>query len=178
MARGGREANTSVPFAATRGNHRSPDVSDVRELFARHGLRCTRQRELVYEALAATRCHPTAEELLHLTSSRVAPGEAALSLATVYNTLEVFTEVGLARRLPCPQGTGACRYDADTTDHVHLARADGQIVDLPQDLSDGLLSRLPPDLLAEVQRRMGVRVSGVSLQVVAGRDTPGLPARE
>ncbi len=32
------------------------------ELFAGHNIRCTTQRQALYEALAATDSHPTAEE--------------------------------------------------------------------------------------------------------------------
>ena len=138
-------------------------MQTVRELFARHGLRCTKQREQVYEALAATKLHPTAEELFHAVRAL----EPGLSLATVYNCLEAFLQCGLARRLACPSGSGPCRYDADISDHVHLATADGGLVDVPPDLSERLLSYLSPEAVAELEHRMGVRVSGVSIQVVA-----------
>ena len=138
----------------------------TRALFEQHGLRCTRQREVLYEALAATKCHPTADELFQTVKS----GDASLSLATVYNTLEAFTEVGLARRIPCPVGTGPSRFDADTTDHVHLALADGQVRDVPHDLSRQLLSGIPASVVADLERRMGVRVAGLTVQVVARPD--------
>lgn len=135
----------------------------ARGIFERYGLRCTRQREQIYEALASTRCHPTAEELF----TAVRASEPGLSLATVYNTLEALTEVGLARRMPCPSGSGVCRYDADISDHVHVAMHDGRLVDLPHDLSSRLIETIPDDLLDELERRMGVRVGSLNIQVLA-----------
>ena len=133
----------------------------IRELFELHGLRCTKQRERMYAALAATKSHPTAEDLY----TAVRLSEPGMSLATVYNTLEAFTEVGLARRLA--NTAGASRYDADIRDHVHVALADGRLIDVPQDLSERLLAGLPESVLHDLERRLGVRVGGVSIQVVA-----------
>jgi len=143
--------------------HGNAAGQNVRSIFERHGLRCTRQRERIYAALACTNAHPTAEELF----KSVQDGEPGLSLATVYNTLEAFTECGLVRRIPCPSGSGACRYDADVSDHVHVTSADGRVMDLPSDLSDRLLRAVPASVLAEMERRLGVRVETVNIQIVA-----------
>lgn len=139
-------------------------------MFERRGLRCTKQREQVYGALASTQSHPTAEDLY----TAVRASEPGMSLATVYNTLEAFTVVGLARRLASP--VGACRYDADTRDHVHVALGDGRLIDLPEDLSQRLLADVPKAVLEELERRLGVRVAGVSIQVVTEDGAQGNPA--
>ena len=139
----------------------------TRSLFERCGLRVTRQREVLYEALASTKSHPTADELYHAVRA-IEPG---LSLATVYNTLEAFSAVGIVRRIPCSVGSGACRFDADTTDHAHLATTDGKIVDVPLDVSRQLLAGIPRDVVAELERRLGVRVSGLSVQLLASPQT-------
>ncbi|MEX2218700.1 MAG: Fur family transcriptional regulator [Phycisphaerales bacterium] len=141
-------------------------MANIREVLDRNGLRCTRQREVIFNALESTKTHPTAEELFH----RVREVEPGLSLATVYNTLDALSACGLVRRLPCPSGTGPCRFDADTDDHVHIATAEGTILDTPHDLSERLISSIPPEVVAELERRMGVRVRGLSIQVVAERD--------
>jgi Fe2+ or Zn2+ uptake regulation protein len=143
-------------------------VEPTRILLARHGLRCTRQREMLYECLAGSKAHPTAEELFQMASARAGRNDEALSLATVYNTLEVFTDRGLCRRLSSP--SGACRYDADMRDHVHVATPDGRVCDLPDDLSHRLLQNLPSDLKDEIEKRLGIRVHGLSVQVSAAPD--------
>ena len=136
-------------------------MNQVRAILESHGLRCTRQREQIFEALMASKLHPTAEELF----SSVKSFEPGLSLATVYNTLEAFTNCGLARRLPSPNGP--CRYDADTTEHVHITTPDGKVVDLPHDLSHRLLSHVPAEILAEIEKRTGMRVCSLNVQVHA-----------
>jgi Fur family transcriptional regulator, iron response regulator len=149
---------------------------NIREILEQHDLRCTRQREQVYLALVSTSAHPTAEELFQMVSAARSEGDdGSLSLATVYNALEAFTACGLVRRIPCPSGSGACRFDADTSDHVHLATDDGKLRDVPADLSERLLATIPADVLQDLERRMGVRIRGVSMQVVAA-DTK-TPAR-
>jgi Fur family peroxide stress response transcriptional regulator len=129
-------------------------------LFARHRIRCTRQRLAVYETLRAARCHPTAEQLHQM----VRPSVGGLSLATVYNTLDVLVQSGLCRRMPTTDG--CCRYDADTSEHLHLRdRFSGQILDGPPDLSEALVRRLPSAVLREIEERFGVRICGVSVQL-------------
>ncbi len=150
--------------------------SSLREVFARHGLRCTRQREVLYEVLAECRSHPTAEDLFHMAAARTAmPGccdgsAEPMSLATVYNTLDALVAAGLARRIACP--CGPARFDADMSEHAHVATADGRIADLPPDLSERLLRNVPQGLIAEIERRLGARVLGLSVQVVAGPADP------
>lgn len=141
-------------------------MAGAREMLDMFGLRCTRQRQVIFEALKATREHPTAEELFQSVRS-VEPG---LSLATVYNTLEALTACGLVRKLACPSGSGACRFDAENHDHVHIASPDGRLMDAPAEISDRLLASIPPPLLRELEERMGVKVSGLSLQVSAVPD--------
>lgn len=137
---------------------------DLRALFRDHGLRCTRQREQIYTALAASKSHPTAEELHGV----VRDADGGLSLATIYNTLDAFTERGLCRRIPSPNGSGPSRFDADLDHHAHVLLDDGRIIDLPSDLSKQIAREIPASVQAEIERRLGVRIDRVSLQL-AGR---------
>jgi Fur family peroxide stress response transcriptional regulator len=136
----------------------------TRQIFDAHALRCTRQREVIYSALAASHSHPTAEDLFSIVRA-VEPG---LSLATVYNTLEALTDCGLARRIPCPSGSGACRYDADMSEHAHIATPDGRVMDVPHDLNQRVLEALPTSLVDEIEKRTGVRVRAVNVQFITG----------
>ena len=139
----------------------------VRDLLSSHGLRCTAQREHVYAALMASKVHPTAEELHDLLNQPGAEGGVGgISLATVYNTLDVFTRHGLARRIaPVNAGSGAAfRYDADTRNHAHVVLADGSIRDLPDDLSDRVIASIDPVLLDEVRRRTGIEITRIGVE--------------
>ena len=139
---------------------------ETRELFARHGLRCTRQRDELYRALAASKAHPTAEELFE----QVRPTSPSLSLATVYNTLDAFCRVGLCIRLPNATGVGPCRFDAETCRRVHVALDDGRVLDAPEDVSNRILDAISDEDLRELERRLGVRIGQVQLQLVAKPD--------
>lgn len=120
-----------------------------------HGVRPTRQRELVYLTLACTDTHPTADELL----TAVRLEDASVSQATVYNTLETLTGCGLARRLPSRAAGGPCRYDADLRPHVHLTMPDGRVMDAPHGVSEAILNALQAPGLSDL---------GLSPERVAG----------
>jgi Fe2+ or Zn2+ uptake regulation protein len=122
----------------------------------------------LYEALLATRCHPTAEELHHLARSRV----GRLSLATVYNTLEALCDAGLARKFP--MASGSFRYDADTTDHLHVRfPATSEMEDVPADLGQRLLESVPPEVLGEIEERLGISIDGLDIRLLARRSGDG-----
>jgi len=137
-------------------------MTTTRELFARHSLRCTRRRMAVYDALCDCEHHPTAEELFRF----VKPRTETLSLATVYNSLETLTEVGLVRRLPTTNGCS--RYDADTSEHMHVCfRSGSEILDVPHELSARLIDGVPREALDAIGRHLGIRIDGICVQLIA-----------
>jgi len=143
-------------------------VLNTRELLANHHIRCTAQRRALYEALVADKSHPTAEELYR----SVKPGTMGLSRATVYNTLETLCDAGLARKLP--SSNGCCRYDANVSEHLHVSfREDGSIRDVPVELGVKLTRELPHHVIAEIERRMGVKIEGINIQLVANHRPAG-----
>lgn len=135
----------------------------TRELFANHQIRCTRQRVALFEALRECSSHPTAEELY-----RMLQPAGGMSRATVYNTLEALCRAGLVRRMATTDG--ACRFDADISDHLHVrvrGSASHEIRDVPQDLSERLVAGIPRETLAEIERALGVRIAGVNIELLA-----------
>ncbi|MEQ8769907.1 MAG: Fur family transcriptional regulator [Phycisphaerales bacterium] len=141
----------------------SPPATPAREVLRRCGIRCTRQREVIYDALRASRAHPTAEQLLGLVRDR----DPGMSLATVYNTLEALAEHGLARRIASPVGNGPSRYDADTSHHVHLTLADGRVLDLPDDLAERIVDAMPRDLRERMSDEAGADVGPIHVELIA-----------
>jgi Fe2+ or Zn2+ uptake regulation protein len=96
----------------------------VTELRARE-MRVTSQRLLIHRALCARAQHLTAEQVL-ASVSEVLPG---VSLPTVYATLELLEELGLARRLAT--GNGAVLFDSRVEPHAHtVCRRCGATADL------------------------------------------------
>lgn len=90
----------------------SPD--DLRSALETRGHRFTTQRAAVYDALAGTTAHPTADDVF----TSVREDVPDISLATVYKALEAFVSCGVARKLNL--GTGPARYDSRTDDHEHI----------------------------------------------------------
>jgi len=102
------------------------------------GARPTRQRRAIFSALSARLDHPTAETLYRSVRRRV-PG---LSLATVYTTLEVLVEAGLAGRFI--GADGVAHYDARTDAHDHRrCLGCGRIDDLDRRGGDDLIPLQP-----------------------------------
>ncbi len=86
--------------------------------------RQTRQRRLVYEAVAGTKAHPTAE-WVHARVRRAIP---RVSLGTVYRNLQLLVADGRLRARTRGRTT---RFDADLSAHDHFScEACGLLVDL------------------------------------------------
>jgi Fur family peroxide stress response transcriptional regulator len=105
-----------------------------RELEAR-GHRFTEQRAAVYQLLARTTVHPTADEVF-LGVRQEVPG---ISLATVYKSLETIVSCGLASKLS--HTDGSARYDGRTDPHHHARCITcGAVSDIPGELRESDLS--------------------------------------
>ncbi len=130
-------------------------------LFMKHGLRCTRQRKIIFEALASTTSHPTAEELFRQISNN-----NDLSIATVYNTLELFSEVGLAKRLPGAGTRRSARFDANVNDHVHArCTRTGKVFDLPETISHSIISRIPMNIIRKFEKEKHFKVDEIYIEL-------------
>jgi Fur family iron response transcriptional regulator len=112
-------------------------VNDVSNLLESHGIRPTQQRIKVAEVLLAAPVHLTADQLL--ATLKQAPSR--VSKATVYNTLKLFVDHGLARQIHTDPDR--CVYDSTMQLHHHFQNLDtGEMIDIiPEDLA---FSRLPP----------------------------------
>lgn len=137
-------------------------AQEIRDLFTEAGLRCTKQRIELYRALATTKAHPTAEQLREMLGCDC----SCSSLATVYNTLETFCKAGIIRCIPT--ASGPTRYDADTTEHLHVKAADGTILDVPHHLGEKLLAAFPSDLVQQIADELGIPIERVNLELIAG----------
>ena len=101
------------------------------------GLRPTSQRMILAKLLFdGTRRHVTAEMLRY----EVLKSQKKVSLATIYNTLHLFTKLGLLREIIVDSD---CSYfDTNTTNHHHFYREDTrELIDI--DESDIQIGHLP-----------------------------------
>ena len=85
------------------------------EQLRRRGYRITPQREMIIEALAHTQEHQTAEQV----HAQVSRHSSAVNLATVYRTLDMLVNEGLANR--AAMHTGQAIYTSDLHGpHIHI----------------------------------------------------------
>ena len=99
----------------------------------------TKQREVILDMLRGVHTHPTAAEMYDLVRENL----PHIGLATVYRSLELLADAGLARRIA--SSGREMRFDADLTDHQHMrCRECGRVFDLPISLVNAL-DRLCPN---------------------------------
>jgi len=116
-------------FRSPPGTHKMPTETtpaEVAKLLRGAGLRPTRQRvALAHLLFTSGDRHVTAETLHEEALERKVP----VSLATVYNTLHQFTEVGLLREVAVE---GAKTYfDTNTSNHYHFfCEPSGKLMDI------------------------------------------------
>lgn len=115
--------------------------SDLIERLKAAELRPTRQRLALAKLLFESgERHVTAEQL----HAEALGAEVRVSLATIYNTLNQFTDAGLLREVVVEPGRSY--FDTNTSEHHHFFHEDrGRLVDIPsEDVSIGELPT-PPD---------------------------------
>ena len=101
-----------------------PHLQDALDTLKTTGVRITPQRHAILEYLIQTMAHPTADEIYKALEGKF----PNMSVATVYNNLRVFREVGLVKELT--YGDASSRFDFVTNDHYHMiCECCGKIVD-------------------------------------------------
>lgn len=84
---------------------------------AAKGLKSTKQRDIILDCFLASHCHVSTEEL-YLKLKESSPG---IGFATVYRTLKLFAEAGIAREIQL--GDGQTRYE-----HLHAGEHHDHLV--------------------------------------------------
>lgn len=101
------------------------------------GLPVTPQKLAIFNILAASTNHPD----VNFVYNKVKDEFPNISLATVYNNLNRFVQLGLATEINVPGGVS--RYDARTEDHVHAIDLEkGLVYDVLEGLNDKEAQRL------------------------------------
>ena len=100
-------------------------IDDAVKYLKEKGIRITPQRQLIIEYLIDTDTHPTVDEIYHGITQRY----GALSLATIYNNLNVLVKAGLVEEMKFNGVTS--RYDYNHHQHFHILCVEcGQIEDV------------------------------------------------
>ncbi len=110
---------------------------EIANLIREHGHRATPQRITIYEALWKAGSHPTVADI-HKHASRTDP---SISIATVYKTLHLFSDIGLVVEMP--SFDGIVHYDPNISPHFNLiCERCGKIEDYDEVSLDSIISKL------------------------------------
>lgn len=90
------------------------EIEELRERCREEGVPLTQQRIEIYKALLVSKEHPSPEIIYR----KLKNDFPTLSLATVYNNLDVLSKLGMVRKLN-PLSDHA-RYDGDLSSHTHF----------------------------------------------------------
>lgn len=94
------------------GTHHTATPADEKEIFHRHiqraGLKRTAQRDLILDVFLASDDHLSSEDLYRLVQEK----DPTIGQTTVYRTLKLMTEAGIAREVRF--GDGRTRYERNS----------------------------------------------------------------
>lgn len=90
------------------------DKNQIVKILREEGVNPSYQRINIYEYLNENRIHPTVDEIYR----DLVPSLPTLSKTTVYNTLDLFVEKGIAKALKISEGEN--RYELTIGDHSHF----------------------------------------------------------
>jgi Fe2+ or Zn2+ uptake regulation protein len=136
-------------------------MADLTELLHERGLRVTSQRLLIERALREHGGHLTAEQIHEL----VEPALPGVTQQTIYSTLALLADLGVARRVVAPGPS--TRFEAVTRDHHHMiCERCGAIEDLHARASLGAVTRAARDAGFE-PAAAGVTVLGLCSRCAA-----------
>jgi Fe2+ or Zn2+ uptake regulation protein len=128
-------------------------MEDLTELLRERGMRVTSQRLLIDRALREHGGHLSAEQVHDLVET-VLPG---VTQQTVYSTLALLSDLGVARRVSAPGSS--TRFEARTDAHHHMVcERCGAVADLD--------ARVPVAKAVAAARESGFTPSGASVTVL------------
>jgi len=100
--------------------------SGIQSVFAKHGILPTPQRVKIASVLLERPQHLSADQIIE----RLRATGSAVSKATVYNTLKIFSERGLIKEVMVDPARKF--YDSTTHAHHHFYNVDsGELSDIP-----------------------------------------------
>jgi len=116
------------------------DRRPIQSMLATHGIQPTAQRVRIAELLFSRDQHLTAEQVIQA----LRRDGVRVSKATVYNTLNLFAEMGLLKPLQVDPTRGL--FDSNTAPHHHIHVEDtGELIDVaPGAVRFSNLPELPP----------------------------------
>ena len=116
------------------------------------GFKATPQRLAICELILSSKDHPTADQIFH----EVKKKHPTMSVATVYQTLHLLTDIGLLQEL----GFSAriSRYDPNISPHINIiCKKCGRITDYE--------AQSVSEMWSQITREMGFKPTGQRLDI-------------
>ena len=124
------------------------------EYAAKQGLRSTRQRDVILDIFLSTHQHLSVEELY----LKVKASHAGIGFATVYRTLKLLVEAGVAREMTLKDGQARYEHVLAGEHHDHLICTGCSTI---VEFEDETIERLQADIAA----RHGFRITSHRLEL-------------
>ncbi|MGD9050097.1 MAG: transcriptional repressor [Anaerolineae bacterium] len=102
------------------------DLQDLMDRVRQHGLRITRQRAIILQALCELKRHASAEEVY----DRVTLHRRDLDLSTVYRTLETLHNLGIVSQTDLGHGCSEYEIVGEQPHHHLVCQHCGRIIEL------------------------------------------------
>ncbi|KRM76025.1 Fur family transcriptional regulator [Secundilactobacillus collinoides] len=119
-------------------------------------VRITPQRKLILNYLITHHNHPAVEVIYQ----ELAPQMSSLSLATIYNTLNLFVEMGIV--IEIPNENGGIRYDFFGSPHYHaICENCGKVTDI----FDPNFPKIEEMIQTEAARQSGYKITSSHIEV-------------
>lgn len=119
----------------------------LEKYISKHNLKITKQRRAVLESFLAIDEHISAEDLYKIVSAK----EPKIGLATVYRTLALLTQSGLAEELDFGEGQKRYEHKYEHSHHDHMICTKcGKILEF----QNPLIEKLQEDVAREHQFKM------------------------
>ena len=136
FARSGRGRRIPISTSGTSRRADRRSGSGIAESLRARGLRLTRPRRVILDAVHASAAHPSAAAVYRQVRRHL----PRVSLATVYRNLRVLAAEGLLRERSDASGL---RFDGNTTPHDHFTCVRcGRVYDVPAGAAAGVRARL------------------------------------
>ena len=133
---------------------KKPADTHLAEYLSAKGLRSTNQRNAILKLFSEAGRHLSAEEL----HERVKKAHPGISYATVYRTLKLLAEAGLAKGNRFDDGFTRFEYDGAGGHHDHLiCTGCGEIVEFENDKIE--------ELQLDVAKKNGFKVQNHKLEI-------------
>ena len=136
-------------------------MTEEQEVFIKHiqkrGLKCTAQRELILEVFLINEGHVSGEDLYQLVRKK----DPTIGQTTVYRTLRLLTEAGLAREVRFGDGRAHYEHNYKHEHHDHMICSEcGKIIEFYspelEAIQDAMAAKHRFELTSHLLRMIGI----------------------